>query len=64
MAGLDIIEDGTIKKIPNIVTSKYKGIFYLESGKVDLIDGTQILHIVRRLLRRCTVLNSLHGLGF
>lgn len=31
MAGLDIIEDDIIKKIPNIVTSSYKGIFYLES---------------------------------
>jgi hypothetical protein len=28
---LDIIEDDIIKKIPNIVTSSYKGIFYLES---------------------------------
>lgn len=32
MAGLDIIEDDIIKKIPNIVTSSYKGIFYLESA--------------------------------
>jgi hypothetical protein len=29
MAGLDLIEDGIIKKKPDNVTCKYKGIFYL-----------------------------------